>query len=363
MRVGTMTFHTALNFGAVLQTYALYKTIKDNGHDVKVIDYRAPFNEKRFAPKPISYFFNIRTIYNILFRNGYEIYYKDGFQNFLNQYLELTKPVYDKEGLTSLSSSFDIFITGSDQVWNLACTEGDEMFYLPFVEEQKKRNSYAASIGYSKLPISEVDRYRRLMMDFCNISVREQSALDIVKNLTGKNVELVLDPTFLLDKAQWEKIADYTQLPKDCRYLLLYVMAEDNVLIKEAQICAKKNNLKVVYITQRFFKLGGALNLRNVTPEQWLGLFLKADIVVTNSFHGLVFSINFNRQFITRYIPRSITNSRIETILSLLNLHFRRIDSESYENVGTMEYSVINKELQKLRNKSLNYLDKILNND
>ena len=64
-----MTFHTALNFGAVLQTYALYKTIKDKGHDVKVIYYRAHFNEKRFAPKPISYFFNIRTIYNILFRN------------------------------------------------------------------------------------------------------------------------------------------------------------------------------------------------------------------------------------------------------------------------------------------------------
>ena len=360
MKVGIITFHTALNFGAVLQAYALYKTIKDKGHDVKIIDYRAAFNERRFAPKSISYFLNIRTIYNVLFRNGYETYYKEGFQDFLNQYLELTRSVYDEADLISLSSSFDTFIAGSDQVWNLACTEGDEMYFLPFVKEKEKRNSYAASIGYTKLPISEYNRYRRLMMSFSNISVREQTGLEIVRTLTGKEAELVLDPTFLLDKTQWEKIADYSRNPKDCRYLLLYVMAEDKVLIKEALTYAQKNNLNVFYITQRFFKLSKAVNLRNITPRQWLGLFLKADFIVTNSFHGLAFSINFNRQFITRYIPRSIANNRIETLLNLLNLHCRRMDSESYEITSSIEYSIVTEELQKLRSKSFNYLDKIL---
>lgn len=361
MKIGTITFHTALNFGAVLQTYALYKTIKDRGHDVKVIDYRSSFNEKRFAPKSISYFFNLRTIYNVFFHNSYEIYYKEGFINFLNSRLELTEPL-KKEDLPTLNEKFDAFITGSDQVWNLACTEGDDSYFLTFVTDSNKKNSYAASIGYNNVPKNLEIRYRNLINDFNHISVREKAGINIVKQLTGRESELVLDPTLLLDKNQWKAIADYSKVP-DCKYLLLYVMSEDKVLIKEARKYAKLHGFTIVYITQRLFKLPNAINIRNVTPEQWIGLFLNAEVVATNSFHGLVFSINFNRQFITRYIPRSIANSRIETILDLLELHSNRMESESYNLANEIDYKCPNAKLAILRSKSLMYLDKIFNNE
>ena len=361
MKVGTITFHTALNFGAVLQTYALYKVIKDKGNDVKVIDYRSEFNEKRFAPKSFKYFCKPHTIYNTLFRNGYEIYYKDGFVDFLHNHLQLTSTLR-KEDLPSLNREFDTFITGSDQVWNLACTEGDDTYYLPFVQDFTKRNSYAASIGYNKIPESSKERYRNLMKDFNHISVREKAGVDIVKELTGIDAELVLDPTLLLNKEQWQTIADYSKVPAT-KYLLIYVMAEDKVLINEAQKFAKEHGMKVVYINQRLFKLAIAINMRNISPELWLGLFLCADAVATNSFHGLVFSINFNRQFITRYIPRSIANSRMETILDLLDLHSRRMDSETYNATNAIDYYTTNAKLIFWRNKSLQYLDKVLHNE
>lgn len=363
MRVGIMTFHTALNYGAVLQTFALYKTIKEMGNDVKVIDYRAPFNEKRFAPKPFSYFLNIRVLYNIIFRNGYEIYYKDGFRNFVDKHIQLTEPLYDEKELFKMNDIFDSFISGSDQVWNLACTEGDTMYYLPFVKDSCKRNTYAASIGYTQLPTTQISIYKTLIESFNNISMRELPGVSIVKSLTDKDASLVLDPTMLLCREQWEEIADFSLVPLTGKYMLIYVMSEDKSLIKEARKIAKLKGLEVIYITQRLFKLNKAKNLRNVTPEQWVGLFLKADFVVTNSFHGLAFSINFNRQFITRYIPRSIANSRMQTVLDILQLHNRRMDNDSYTSETPIDYSRVNNKINQYRKSSIEFLDKVLNND
>lgn len=355
-----MTFHTALNFGAVLQTFALYKTIKDKGDQVRVIDYRAPFNERRFAPKPLSYFFNVRTIYNMLFRNGYEFYYKEGFVNFLNKYIEFTEPLYNENELAKMNDRFDSFISGSDQVWNLACTEGDTMYYLPFVNDSNKRNAYAASIGYTQLPEAKKEIYKQLIESFNNISIRESSGVSIVKSLTGKDAELVLDPTLLLQREQWANIADLSLVPPKSKYMLIYVMSEDKLLLNEAQKIAKQKSLEVIYISQRLFKLKNAKNLRNVTPEQWVGLFLKADFVVTNSFHGLAFSVNLNRQFITKFIPRSIANSRIQTVLDLLGLHDRCMNCENYTPDKFIDYTLINNTLNSYRKTSQEFLDKIL---
>lgn len=363
MRVGIMTFHTALNYGAVLQTFALYKTIKDKGNDVRVIDYRAPFNEKRFAPKPLSYFLNIRVLYNIFFKNGYEIYYKDGFRDFINNYIQLTEPLYNKKDLVKINDDFDSFISGSDQVWNLACTEGDTMYYLPFVKDLNKRNTYAASIGYTHLPTTQKKLYKTLIESFNNISMRELPGVSIVKSLTGKDASLVLDPTMLLCREQWEEIADFSLVPPTGKYMLIYVMSEDKSLISEARKIAKLKGLEVIYITQRLFKLNNAKNLRNVTPEQWVGLFLKADFVATNSFHGLAFSINFNRQFVTKYIPRSIANSRMQTVLDILQLHNRRMDNDSYTSETPIDYSRVNNKINQYRKSSIEFLDKVLNND
>lgn len=359
MKIGIITFHTALNYGAVLQTYATYTILIKMGNDVEIINYHAPFNEKRFAPKGMKYFFNIRNIANILLHNSYQHFNKSVFNQFITNHLKTTIPYYDASELFKLNEVFDTFISGSDQVWNLACTEGDDTYYLPFVDDLKKRNAYAVSLGYNQVPENMKVIYAKLINGFNNISVREKAGVRIVKELTDKDATLVLDPTLLLSRSQWKKIADFSKVPMG-RYLLMYLMSEDKALIKFAKEFAKRKDLQIIYINQRAFHMKGAVNIKNITPEQWIGLFLRADTIVTNSFHGLVFSINFHKLFYTKYIPNSISNSRLETILDLLSLHNRRLGSSTYDVNSEIDYVSVDLELQELRKHSILYLKKII---
>ncbi len=362
MKIGIITFHTALNYGAVLQTYATFFTLKSLGCDVKVIDYRAAFNELRFAPKGISYFFNVRNLVNVFLRNSYQRFSKIPFDAFIKKYIETTKPYVQPEKLKELNEQFDIFLSGSDQVWNLACTEGDDTYYLPFVEDCSKRNAYAVSFGYTRIPKGKESKYTELIKGFNHISVREKAGVDIVRLLAGKDATLVLDPTLLLTCNHWKKMADCTMVPKE-NYLLMYLMSEDKELINFARMLAKRRNLEIIYINQRLFKMRDALNFKDISPEQWIGLFGNADSVVTNSFHGLAFAINFNKSFYTKYIKNSIANSRMETILDLLDLHNRRIGSGNFNYESDIDYTVVNAKLNNLRIKSMDYINVVLNDE
>lgn len=362
MKIGLITFHTALNYGAVLQTFATYTILKKMGNDVEIIDYHAPFNEKRFSPKGFKYFFNIRNIVNILLRNSYQRFNKTIFESFIRTHLKRTSPYYEADKLVKLNEVFDTFICGSDQVWNLACTEGDDTYYLPFVCDRQKRNAYAVSLGYTNIPIKDKKIYSKLINGFNNISVREKAGVDIVKELTGRNATLVLDPTLLLDSKQWEKISDSSKVPTE-KYLLMYLMSEDKELMKYARSYALKEKLQIIYINQRLFSMKGALNVKDISPEQWIGLFMGASVIVTNSFHGLVFSINFNKDFYTKYIPNSISNSRITTILDLLSLHNRRLGSPMFKENSQIDYGNVNSKLDELKRLSVSFLKKIINDN
>lgn len=359
MKVGIITFHTALNYGAVFQTFALFKSLQKLGVEVKVIDYRAPFNEKRFAPKPLSYFVKPREIFNIIFRNSYQRFCPKVFKSFVSRNISLTAPQYSQKDLELLNNEFDCFITGSDQVWNLACTAGDDSYYLTFVNEWKKKNSYAASFGYTQIPEDKQTLYSSLLKNFNKISVRETPGIDIVKSLVNKEAKLVLDPTLLLNKSEWEELADYSLVPAE-NYLLMYLMSEDKALIKQAKEYARQNNLKIIYLTQRLFNVSGVENIRNSSPEQWLGLFSKANAIATNSFHGLVFSINFGKHLITKYIPRSIANSRIETMINLFQLQSNLMDSTVFCAENRINYESVEALLLENRDFSINYLRSIV---
>lgn len=358
MKIGIITFHTALNYGAVLQTYATYTILRNLGNDAEIINYHAPFNEKRFAPKGVKYFLNIRNVANILLHNSCQHFNKEVFESFIANHLKTTPPYYNTSELLKLNEVFDTFISGSDQVWNLACTEGDKTYYLTFVDDFRKRNAYAVSLGYNKIPENMESIYTKLINGFNNISVREKAGIKIVKTLTGKDATLVLDPTLLLTRNQWEKIADFSKVPTD-RYLLMYLMSEDKSLVKFAREFANKSKLPIIYINQRTFKMARVTNIQDITPEQWIGLFLRAETIVTNSFHGLVFSINFHKLFYTKYIPNSISNSRLETILDLLSLHSRRLGSSTYDVNSVIDYTKVDAKLGELKDISISYLKRI----
>lgn len=359
MNIGTLTFHTAHNYGAVLQAYALVRYIQSLGHNAEIINYQAEFNAKRFAPKPLSRFFNIREVYNVLFRNAYQKPCSEAFRDFYENFLPKSAKSYAKEELGITSVLYDKIITGSDQVWNLTCTDGDDAYFLPFAPSEKKY-SYAASMGVTKVPEHLKERLANYIMTFNDISVREYEAVEIVKELTGRDAIQVVDPTLLLTKDQWEEIADYSRCPRS-KYLLIYVMSEDMKLLKFAKRYAKAHNLKIAYISQRFFKRINALYLRNVTPNQWLGLFLNADTVVTNSFHGSAFGVNFSKNLFVKYIPRSIANSRLQTLVNDYGLeeHLLRNDHIFVENDG-LDLNKVSHTLDEYRRLSHEYISNFL---
>lgn len=359
MKIGTLTFHTAHNYGAMLQAYALVYYLKQQGHDTEIIDYKAEFNEKRFAKKTISHFLNIREIYNIIFRNGYQKPCPEAFKDFYDNYLIKSTRSYSKDELKLAGTKYDRIVAGSDQVWNLACTDGDDAYFLPFVSDDK-RYSYAASMGINQIPEPQKERLTDYLQHFNCISVREKEAVGIVKSLTGKEAVQTIDPTLLLTKEQWAEIADYSRCPSD-KYLLIYLMSEDRELLTFAERYAKAHYLKIVYISQRLFKRINASYLKDVTPNQWLGLFLNAEVIVTNSFHGSVFGINFGKDLFIKFIHRSIANSRLQTLVDDYNLSGHLLKND-HDFVGQEKVDIdeISDALKKYRKLSYEYISNYL---
>ena len=352
MRIGILTFHRAINYGAVLQMYGLYHTLKSLGAEVDVIDYRAPFNEKRFAKKSLKDLLRPRELYGILFHNSFQTYERKSFQSFLGN-MTFSIPLYDQRELEACCNTYDRIVVGSDQVWNLGCTAGDDSYLLPFPISSSKKASYAASIAYSSIPEHYLSLYHETLSKFGFLSVREKNSVKMVSELTGKPVGCHIDPSMLLSSGEWMKLADYSLVPES-PYMLMYLMSEDHVLIAKAEEIAQKNGLKVVYVNNRLFKHKRFLNLSHITPEQWLGLFLEASYVCVNSFHGLAFAINFNKPFIVRYIPRSIANSRLQTILEEYNLTSCLVDNFKGFDIN---FDSVNNMIEANRKNAVGYLN------
>lgn len=363
MKIGTLTFHTARNFGAVLQTYALVKKLSDLGVDAEVIDYRPQFNEVRFQDPKLKDFLSLRELYSLIFRNSYQRYNSAGFEEFIDMFIPLSSSISrSREELVAAAAEYDAVICGSDQIWNPSCTEGDLSYFLPFDKKGKQiKAAYAPSIGRTSFSEAEKSRIIPLLSDFDYLSVRETQGCTLLNRLGFDDCSVVLDPTLLLSKDEWESIADRSCAPPE-KYLLVYVMHEDMNLLAFARKYAKLHRLKIAYISQRLFhRLKGALYFDNITPQQWVGLFLNAEVIVTNSFHGTAFGLNCGKQLFVKRIPNSRANSRMEDILTQLNHTDAFIDetseADSLKSRQTHDYM---EALETLREKSVSYLKRII---
>jgi hypothetical protein len=360
-KYGILTFHRALNYGAILQAYAMQITLEKYDLDAEIIDYRAEFNEKRFAPKKIKDILTIRSLYNIIFRNSYTIHKREPFRLFIENFMKVSKKKsVTREELIEASGEYNSIICGSDQVWNLACTDMDDSFLLPFELRKTKKISYAASFGSDMLAEKHKEKYRKCLNDFSRISVREKSGVSIVKDLIDEDIPYVLDPSLLLSRKEWCFIGDDSIVPKE-NYVLVYLMSEDKVLLNTARKIAKNKGLKIVYINNRLFKARGMQSVSAITPNQWIALFDKAAYVVTNSFHGTAFAINFNLNFYVKYIPRSIANTRLENILKDTGLTNRLVDVKGQYTDEVIDFTKPNRLLNNERVKSLTYLKDSIN--
>lgn len=296
----TITCHSAYNYGAVLQTYGLYKYLKDCGFDGKIIDYQPNYFNKPKTNNLLKKM--IRPIIRYPdFKKGKKV-----FGKFIDNNLILTPRMKNTDDLKNKLENARVYITGSDQVWN--CSKGevgnDDAFFLGFVNKDNdcKKVSYAASIAMNELPDNQKDRYKKLLSDFDNISVREKTGVNIINNLGITNVEQVLDPVYLLETKDWIELINHSKLIeklKKEKYILVYGFLQQKNVYDYAEKLAKRNKCKVYNVNTLIedYKLKTDKYFWNVTPEDFLALIYYADSVVTNSFHGLSFSIIFKKSF------------------------------------------------------------------
>ena len=241
--------------------------------------------------------------------------------------LNLTKKYVTADDLRKDPPEADVYVTGSDQTWNSQYNECiDRGFFLDFLPENARRVAFVSSFGKTELDEKEIDETRRLLSRYEKISVREDSAVRIISDMGLEAPIQLIDPTLMLDKEEWLRIAS-PRLLKEPYLILMLLYNEDNHATEYARKIADEKGLKLVKISWEMKKPPLVDQLfTHRSPADFLSLFYYADFVVTNSFHGLAFSLNLEKQFIM--VPRNEFNSRIESLLRLCSLSDRLVGSE-----------------------------------
>lgn len=360
MKVGIITFHKAINYGAILQAFALQSAVKKlNSHiDVEIINYIPPKFVK--VNQIIKLKSGKRMFLESVLIAPYFYKRKKIFENFSQKFLNLTKPLYNKEELKNFSRNYDYIITGSDQVWNYNLTNTDDAYFINF-NERAIKVAYAASFGIEKIPSDLENWYTKLINKINFISTREQQGVKIVNELCNKKVPVVLDPTFLLDKDEW-KLLIKEKIEKN--YILIYTLNSTDILIKAAKKLKEETGMQIILLCYGAKYIYSKYSKYDISPEQFIALFMHANYILTDSFHGTAFSINFNKKFLVSYDSRkNNVNSRLQSILTLLGLQKQVINTaDDINKIYTdIDYKKVNKLLKEERNKSFEFLKTSIN--
>lgn len=373
--VGVITIYNVNNYGAELQAYATQKVLQLMGYDAELINY--PFyKNSRHIPTDAS-----KPVFPMPFKKKLEewAYPKvanlklfvqhtiseekrlTNFARFHNWYTKFSPEYRTIEALFSAEKKYDAYIVGSDQVWNPGVYSSLDPYFLKFAPKDRKRISYASSFGVSSFPNYTKEYYKEALSGLDYISVREENAVQIVKDLSGREAQWVLDPTLLLNVPEWMDVANpIADLPE--KFVLLYELTPCSYLKELSLKIANEKGIKVVRITKDaalIEKDGSIFNATNAGPSEFLWMFDLADFVVTNSFHGTAFSINFNKDFYVVTPARMKNNSRQQSILRLFNLSERIIkEGEALpdKNQWKVDFEPVNSILEREREKSKEYL-------
>jgi hypothetical protein len=359
MKIGILTFQWSSNYGAALQAFALKQFIEKKGFDVQIVDYKPNYPKKRGSLSS-----NIKDLILkvLLIPDRPKINKQvNRFLQFREEYFDLTEEVSTIKKAHNLDC--DCFICGSDQIWNPKLT-GEELdpFYFAFFTE-KIKIAYAASIGERIIRQDDVDKFKQFLADFTAISVRELQIVDQMQNLTKKKVSCVVDPTLLLDKQDYLKIVGVRTINEP--YLLIYQNTRNNDVYSIAKFIAKKRDLKIVEVGyRRQFPSTGIDIIETAGPKEFLTLYCNADFVVTNTFHGTVFSVMFEKDFIS--IPLKGRESRVENLANMTGLQRRFVEGYDQEIIEQLIDSNINyveakSRLEPFKRKSMDFLIDVLN--
>jgi len=336
MKIGTITFHWANNYGAVLQAYALQQFLKNNGYDTEIIDY-----------KPARLYF--REIIRDVIYNRSNLSKRRKLRKFVKNHVRISNKVAYLSNKVSKISEYDVIICGSDQIWNewfLFNAEKNPclVYYLGTVGKAAKRISYAASFGTNVLMEQTKTLIQPILEGFSGISVRENTAVEILKDINILAIR-VCDPTLLLRGEDYRSIFADTVVRK--RSVFPFVLHKNQDAANEI----------VRYVKRHF---NDDLNTEpSLSVYEWLKSIDSCDIVVTNSFHATVFSILFHKNFIVLPVDGKDMNDRIITLLDSVGLssHFC-MDKEAVERciIDKIDWKSIDKYINEIKVASSRWL-------
>ena len=353
-RIGIITFHNYDNYGAILQSYALQKKLRELDTYPEIIDYRCDYISNPFR------LVNLRKkgLFNYIYGAIGHICYIPRRRrcNQFRKHMRYSEPVTIKD-MSPVSGKYDLYIAGSDQIWDHKLTNFDKTYFLDFVKDGKKKCSYAASIGEHVPPEKYLEDYKQLLGDFDHILVREDYGADIVDELTGKRPEVVCDPTLLLTAEEWNELLEEPR--KKEKYILVYQLGINKEIVDFARRLKKKTGDRIVYIP---FPLVGLLKCSckiAIGPAQWMGLFKNAEYVISDSFHGIVYSLLFNRKFFAMVNGHHM-NRRVQQLLNMVQLSHRTIENVTDEELTReIDFTYANQQIDQFRKYSLEQLEKL----
>lgn len=359
MKIALITIHNSCNYGAVLQTFATQEVLKSYGK-VEIINYQNTHTDKttkllrygwspkdglRFAKDMLKLLPKHRTLKK--------------FHSFFAENYNLSK--IKTQNPSELKLDYDIYVCGSDQIWNPQITTENKSinqnYFLAFTTAGKKI-SYASSMGSYRYSADEIKQVAFYLKDFDSISVRELDSAIYLNKAIGRPIEHVLDPTLLLNKEDWTSALNIQKSPPKKPYLLVYVLLKNKVLSQTVNAIAQILNLEVIVIDQNpITTMRCSKHVNDAGPKEYIELFSNASFVITNSFHGCAFSVNFNIPFLVTPPPTGL--NRILSLLSAVGAESRaiRTKDEAVEVVrNAIDFEEVNSKLLQLRTNSFHFL-------
>lgn len=368
MKIGHLTFHASHNYGSVLQAYALSKILQKLGNEVEIINLRSQaqldaYPVLKFRHRVLHDLFTC-WLYPALSRRHRE------FERFITEVLPITSKEYRTfDDLKNDNLCYDAYVCGGDQIWNPICQDFNPAYYLDFLssDDRSLRISYSPSLGRTQFDDDTCKMLGHLLKNFDYISIREKRGADLLQRLTSKKVSVVCDPVLLLEADEWHKLAKKPKMKKP--YILTYFLENNHGSKDLIEYLRRSTGYEVVELNEclrdyfRFYH-----HVFDASPEEFVGWFMNASFVYTNSFHGTAYATIFNKPFLSAIAVDQVNaqnnnDSRKIDYLRAIGLESRlyTIGIPKIDEIITLDYAASNNLRKSFRDASLAYLSNALN--
>lgn len=366
MKTATITFHASHNYGSMLQAYALQQVLINKiGVENEILNLRTAA-QKAVYPYPSKLQINAKSILKLMLNLPIQSHLKNKyrlFEDFLSNYLVLSPEFNYGDNLVDYVQQFDYLISGSDQIWNTICTDFDWSYFLPFA--RNNAIAYAPSMGPCPLrQVAEVnyEKIRKCLSGFKAISVREKGTADLIEKITGDKPQVLIDPTMLLDRNDWNKLAGKSDMVDD-KYIFLYSPSYTMDICEIASDISSRDGLQVIVsnkLPTSFLlksKKGKFRQILDCGPIEFIKLVRNAEFVISGSFHAIVFSILYQKPFLAY---KGDTDSRMKQILANSSLCDYAFDKSNYDSkldiLEHIDFSASENYIERERKNSFTFL-------